>query len=391
MRVLLLSHMYPNPARPTDGIFVHELAKVLSKNCQLSVLAPIPFFPFLVMTSKYRRFSSIPPRDASGDFDIRYPRFFFIPKFLKFTDWFGYLVSVFPVLLAMRDKFDIIYVHWGYPDGLAAIICAKLLNKKVVLHVHGNESVCFFERSLRKLLVKAYVSKVDHIIAVSSDLKEKLIKFYDVESEAISVIFNGIDTKVFTALSKTEAREHLCLPAHSRILVSVSRLSGEKRLDMLIEAFSILSHTFNNDARLYIIGDGPEKKNLESLSRSKGNELASKIRFVGNVLHQQVPNWLSAADIVCLSSDREGCPVSVIEALGCERPVVATRVGAVPDLIANDDYGFVVSPGRPDDLAEALNTALSKVWDYDKIGSRARTFTWERTADAVMGVFRRLS
>jgi teichuronic acid biosynthesis glycosyltransferase TuaC len=390
MRILLLSHMYPNPVRPTDGTFVHDLAKALSNKCYLNVLAPVPFFPFLSLTSKYSGFNSIPLKDDTEDFKVLYPRFLFIPKYLKFTDWIGYLLSLFPVISRMKDAFDIIYVHWGYPDGLVAFICAKLLGKKVVLHVHGNESVCFFESSLRKLLVKAYLSKADHIIAVSSDLKEKIIRFYNVRKEAVSVVPNGIDVNLFKPLPKAEMRNRLNLNANEKILVSISRLSPEKRVDVLIEAFSLLKKMTSDPIKLYIIGRGPERQNIEALIKSKETSTSNDIHLVGPVAHDLIPEWLSAADLFCLSSDREGCPVSIIEAMGCERPVVATQVGGVADLIPDREYGFIVPPGRPREFAEALNVALSKPWNHDKIRFHAATYTWDGTADSVMGIFQNL-
>jgi teichuronic acid biosynthesis glycosyltransferase TuaC len=379
--------MYPNPVWPTYGVFVDELAKDLSSKCQLSVVAPIPIFPFLNRTSKYKNFDNIPQRIDYQKFDVQFPRFFFIPKYLKFTDWLGYLSSVFPLLLKRRRSFDVIYVHWGYPDGLVAFICGRLLKKKVVIHVHGNESVCFFESSIRKLLVKAYLKWIDRFIAVSGDLKDKLVKYYHVRKESVSIVSNGIDPSIFIPIPKADARARLGLPRNHRTIVTVARLSKEKRVDILIEAFSVLTTMIQGNVSLYIIGDGPERMNLESAAKSKGKQLSEKITFIGNVAREQVPIWLSAADIFCLSSDREGCPVSVIEALRCHTPVVATKVGAVPDLIPDENYGFVVPPGHPQDFAEAMAKALNRPWDAQIIDSHAKDYTWERTADAVMDVF----
>ena len=237
-RILILSHMYPNPERPLYGIFVHELVKVLSRECSVLVVSPIPAFPFLNRTEKYRGTRAIPRRMTMDGISVFYPRFFFIPKFLKFTDWIFYFACVLSRIIALRRDFDVIYSHWGYPDCLAAWLFARLLGKKVVLHVHGNESICFFERSIRRVLVELFLGRIDSIIAVSSDLKRKIVLDYRVGDKSISVIPNGINPEVVYPLRRKEAREKLNLPHDGGIVVTLARLSAEKRIDLLLDAFS---------------------------------------------------------------------------------------------------------------------------------------------------------
>lgn len=381
-RILLLSHMYPNPQRPVNGIFVHELVKVLSRDCSIVVVSPIPTFPLLGRTAKYKGTGAIPRRMVMDGITVFYPRFFFIPKFVKFTDWIFYFIFVLPKVIELRKDFDMIYSHWGYPDGLAAWLFARLLGKKVALHVHGNESICFFERSIRKILVKWFLRRIDCIIAVSSDLKTKMVRYYRINEDSVSVIPNGIDTEMFSLLPQELARKRLGLPQNGKMVLTVARLSAEKRIDLLLEAFSKIVERSGNKVRLYVVGDGPEGRKLQEFSSVKS--LEDKVTFVGGVPHEIVPVWLSAADVFCLSSDWEGCPVSILEAMGCERPVVSTRVGAVPDLVHEGICGLLVPPGRPDKLADALVDALGRSWDHKAIGECGRSYTWEKTARKVM-------
>lgn len=385
-RVLLLSHMYPNPARPVDAVFVHDLAKVLSRKCSIQVVSPIPSFPFLDRTEKYRGTSRVPRRMNMDGITVLYPRFFFIPKFLKFTDWLFYFICVLPSIIRLRRSFDLIYCHWGYPDGLVAWLFARLLGKKVALHVHGNNSIRLFERSIRKILIKYFLGRIDGVIAVSPDLKTQMVTGYEVKDASVSVIANGIDTEVFSPLPQEEARERLGLPQSGKIIVTVARLSTEKRQDLLLEAFSQVARR-RDDVRLYIVGDGPERKRLKELSSRLS--LDGRVAFVGSVQHAVVPVWLSASDVFCLPSDWEGCPVVVIEALGCGRPVVSTSVGAVPDLIPNDGYGLLVPTGCINKLGDALSDALGRSWDQKKIGELGRTYTWERTTEQVLDTLER--
>lgn len=380
-RVLVLSHMYPNPVRSTDGIFVEELTNAMACSCSIQVISPVPAFPGLTWSWKYKGYEEIPPQMKRGNIDVFYPRFFFIPKFLKCTDWFFYFVFVFPLVWNMKKKFDTMVVHWGYPDGLAGYLMARIIGKKVVIYVHGNESLCFYENTIRKMLVKFYLRRTDHIIAVSSDLKVKMVRVYNVDPDKVTVVANGIDPDLFVPVAKDTARQQLSLPPQIKFFLTIARLSREKRLDVLIDAFASLPQTYE-DVRLYIIGDGPEKISLQKLVCRRNKQ--AKIVFLGKMAHEEVPLWLSAADFFCLSSDREGCPVSIIEAFACSCPVIATSVGGVPDLILSPIYGLLVPAGQSQEMTKALSEAIERCWDRETIGAYGRAFTWRKSADNVL-------
>ena len=104
------------------------------------------------------------------------------------------------------------------------------------------------------------------------------------------------------------------------------------------------------------------------------------MRFFGWVPPEQLAEWMSAADVFCMASRREGCPNVVIEALACGTPVVATDVGMVSKLVPSDRYGFVVPAGDPDSLAGALERSLEKEWDRAAISRLGQTRCWNDVA-----------
>jgi teichuronic acid biosynthesis glycosyltransferase TuaC len=107
------------------------------------------------------------------------------------------------------------------------------------------------------------------------------------------------------------------------------------------------------------------------------------VHFAGALSPDRIADLMCAADVFCLASDREGCPNVVREALACGTPVVATRVGAVPELIPNSRYGVTVSPGDDAALQRALEFALSRTWDRKAIADWGASRTWDNVADEV--------
>jgi glycosyltransferase involved in cell wall biosynthesis len=132
------------------------------------------------------------------------------------------------------------------------------------------------------------------------------------------------------------------------------------------------------------VGEGPSRKELEGLVASLG--LKEHVHFVGDVAHHELCRWYNAADIFCLASSREGWPNVVLESLACGTPVVATEVWGTPEIIRSDDIGLLTK--RTDqDIANALERALERTWNYDVIRDYAASHTWERVAAAVRDVF----
>ena len=112
--------------------------------------------------------------------------------------------------------------------------------------------------------------------------------------------------------------------------------------------------------------------------------MEGRVRLVGQVPQETLAELMSAADILCLASSREGWPNVVQEALACGTPVVATDVGAVPDMIPSEEYGYVVPPGDESRLREALQSALNRSWDRDRISALGRSRSWDRVAEQVL-------
>ena len=139
-------------------------------------------------------------------------------------------------------------------------------------------------------------------------------------------------------------------------------------------------------AKLYLIGDGPLRSSLAELVERL--DMMESVIFVGKVEHKQVSEWMGAADYFCLPSLREGCPNVILEALGSGKPVIASRVGAIPDVVS-DDTGILFDPEDIDELMQSLDTALDTTWSPTKISESVKNLSWEHAANHYFKVYKK--
>jgi glycosyltransferase involved in cell wall biosynthesis len=113
------------------------------------------------------------------------------------------------------------------------------------------------------------------------------------------------------------------------------------------------------------------------------------VNFAGSCKHDRVPLWVNASDTVCLASANEGLPNVLVEALACGRPVVATKVGGIPELVSSNDYGRLVEAGDCQAMAQALNDVLGRPWDSHALTQCPQVISWEESATQLLDSLRR--
>jgi glycosyltransferase involved in cell wall biosynthesis len=195
-----------------------------------------------------------------------------------------------------------------------------------------------------------------------------------IASEKVLVQYNGVDGERFRLDSKGDARQRLGYTGAGQLLCYVGNLLPEKGPDILINGFKVLTEKMpDRGTDLVVLGDGPLMRPLKSLIHAYGFE--GRVRLLGRRPHAEVAAWMSAADVLCLPSLREGCPNVVLEALASGRPVVASNVGGVPELLDKDN-GLLVPPGQPQLLGEALAAAVSRDWCPEHLRSTVPCLSW---------------
>ena len=388
MKVLVLTQLFPNKERPIFGIFIKERMFAVAKLCNLKVVAPVPWFPPLKVFKKWYTFSQVPREEVQQGTKVFHPRFFITPKLMRSLYGMFYFLSILPyILFKIRPKFDfdVIDVHWVYPDGFAGVLLGKLLKKPVIVSARGTDISLYSKIPLIKEQIIYTLRNAQKVIAVCQALKDRMCKLGIPESK-ITVVPNGIDIQKFSPLPKIEARKLLNLPLDKKIVLSVGYLIERKGFHHLIDAIYKLKKETNQDILLVIVGEGDSRitlqKQIEKLS------LGSYVKLVGAKLHSELYKWYSAADLFCLASSREGWPNVLFEAIACGIPVVATNIWGNPEVICSDEYGILVPGQDGNSLADGIHEALKKEWNTMKLVEYARKNTWDKIAQKVMDEFK---
>ena len=377
MKVLFLSNLYPNPQEPTRATFNKQKIAHLRKLCDVVVVAPVSWFPFKELFSKHHK--DIPAREVVDGLEIHHPRVFYTPKCFRSLHGLFYYLSVRPLISEIHKTFpfDVIFASWVYPDGFAAMKLAKALKKPFAVLAHGSDIHVQVKSALRRRLIAKTLKNADKVIAVSKDLGKKMEEL-GVDPGKISVVYDGVDHDVFSLQDKDEARRRLGISREGKIVLFVGNLLEIKGLQYLLHAIMALK---NKDCRLFIVGEGSLRKKLLGMIRALS--LGDRVVLTGGRSHKENALWMNAADLFCLPSLSEGVPSVVLEAFSCGTPVVATRVGGIPEVLDDGKSGVLVAPADGVDLAEGIDKALSFDWDRKYISDRMAGFSWDTTASRI--------
>ncbi|MDZ7620561.1 MAG: glycosyltransferase, partial [Patescibacteria group bacterium] len=198
--------------------------------------------------------------------------------------------------------------------------------------------------------------------------------------DRVSIIPNGVDLARFQLADRYEARRRLGLPLAGRLLVTVAHLGVRKGHREALAALAQLPE----DVRLLIVGGGFQAGDAGRLRRLAGRlGVGHRLLLAGVQPADRVAEYYAAADVGLLASYREGCPNAVLESLACGRPVVATPVGAVPDLISPGVNGQIVPVRDAAALAAALQTVLAREWQPEAIRRSPAVRSWDDVAEEV--------
>lgn len=382
MNVLSFSYCFPSSLRPTWGVFVLQRLAALARRANLEVASPVPVFPLW-----NRLCGGLPaPVEEHGGLTVHYPRWFYFPAILKTLDGRLYARGIRRWFDARcRDhRPDLLDAHFVWPDGVGVSHLARRAGLPYVITLRGWLYPCLERPSLRRQAQQA-LRDAAVVISVSGRLADTAADL-GVPRDRIHVIPNGVDVDRFRPTDRERARQDLGLPADGRLVVSVAHLKRTKGYDELLDALAALPE----DVRLVIVGEDPGRgtyrRHLEE--RIVGLGLAGRVTLAGRQPHERIPLYLNAADAAVLASYREGCPNVVLESLACGTPVVATRVGAVPDLVTPGANGVIVPPRDAAALADGLRNVLETAWLRQHIRASVRANTWEAVAVCVRDVFR---
>ncbi len=281
--------------------------------------------------------------------------------------------SIWPALVALATsrRIEVVHAH-EYKSDLLAFLLARRTGVAALATAHGWTGRSRRERLVYYPLDKRLLARFPHVVAVSSEIKRDL-EAHGARPNRVSVFLNTIDPDMFrrTASRRDASRRALGCAADDVVIGAVGRLERQKRFDLLLEAFARLS-TGAPGTRLVVAGDGSLRGELASRAARLGVE--DRVRFLGH--RTDIVDLHHAFDLFVQSSDYEGTPNAVLEAMAMETPLVATDVGGTRELAAHGVHGLIVPPGDAAALADAIGRALG-----DPAAARQRAIAARRRVE----------
>jgi glycosyltransferase involved in cell wall biosynthesis len=279
---------------------------------------------------------------------------------------------------------DLIFNYFLYPEGYASLKIGRALGVPVVAMGVGSD-VHSIGDPFSAMRTRTVLREADFLVAISDDLRKRMVAM-GTPPEKTRAVVSGCDLSVFHPASRLKARRKLGVDPAAETVVYIGSMSVKKGLRELVEAAASLRAQRTN-LHVYLVGDeGPDRPLIESSIRA--NSADSYIHVLPGCSFNDVAVWMTAADLVTLPSYMEGCPNVVLEALAAGRPVVATNVGGIPEIL-DDECGRLVPPRDSSALALALASVLDKKWDAEAIAAHGSR-SWETVAEELLDIFESL-
>ena len=378
LRIALITPLFPLPDEPYRGKPILETALAMQAHAELQAFCPISRYPswkFLQPKTFQARLPS--PSYSPGGVPAVYRVYSTLPVLGRLWNGWSSRRSVAAEVRAWNP--DVILSYWLYPEAFGAVQLGRQMGKPVVVGSRGSDLLRIKDGWTRSRVAWT-VRHADGVLTVSSQLAG-IARDLGAAPERVHVVTNGCDTELFTPSDRAAARARLGLPPDAPIVLYVGHLLTSKGVLDLAEAAARLSAS-RPDLVLVYVGEGPDagllRRRLETLG------LMTRTRLPGPAVPSGVAEWLAASDVLSLPSYSEGCPNVVLEALSCGRPVVASSVGAIPDLVSQDS-GILVPPGAPERLSTALDEGLRRHWSASQIASQHRR-SWADVARETLNV-----
>lgn len=357
--ILAITNLYPVPWAPHRASFNKQQFELLAQQVALRVLVLVPWREWL----KHRH-------ECLETDCISYAPYFQLPGFGRsLTPWFQRWAIARKQRWIDQAKPTHLLASWAFPDAVACLMYAKNKALPVLVKVHGTDVNEHTLYPKRRHLMTTWLSQAKTIFCASQALQQKLIAI-GLDKDTVCTNYNGVHAELFYP-EPTGATD--------KKILFVGNLLDTKGVFELVDAFH-LAHK-ETDCDLHFIGQGPATDALKTRVLQHG--LADRVTFHGALPIHKVAEHIRKAQLLVLPSYREGVPNVLLEACASGTPVVATRVGGIPEVVT-EQTGILVEPQTSTALAEAILAALAKSWQKDVIVQHATRFNWHQNVQNVL-------
>lgn len=388
MKACILTTSFPRYPGDYAGNFVFQLAEALiERGIKVKVVAPSETGP-----DNEETLGHIEVRRFAYTWPFRWQRVAYlggIPSNLR-RYWQAWLqLPLFIVFFFLRSyrackECDVVHAYWIIA-GFVGVILSRLLKKPLVLTVQGSDINFMWGNPLLDLARRFVLERADAIIAVSQELAQRVRTLCRSDSMRVLVIPNGVDEGVF----------HDCHSSDSDFLFRLAwsgRMSEEKGLRYLLDAMPAVLAEYP-PTTLTLVGDGPLREILQQ--QVERLDINASVSFSGRVTHEEVVGYLCEADVFVFPSLNEGLPLSILEAMSVGLPVIASRVGGIPDVIREEGEarnGAIVPARDPAALADAIIRLFERSGEARRLGQAGRAlirneYTWARIAERTVDLY----
>jgi glycosyltransferase involved in cell wall biosynthesis len=304
--------------------------------------------------------------------------------------------------LIENNRVDIVHSHDINVSAIAGLIGTKFKDTKKVtklpgplswelmslLRWKGETPDEFFENKtviarLIERVQKTICNGYDAVVAPSNYMKRLLIEHTEIDSSKVHVLYNGVISEPFSAEEVTKVRESL-LGKKKHLVMSACRMMPWKGLEYLIEAYK----DFSKDVCLVLVGDGPTKEKLEKTAQG------TDIRFIGRLSHRDVQVHMRAADAYVMPSLFENFPLAALDCLVTQTPIVATKIGGIPEILTDEKTSLFIEPRDPVAITESVKRLLSDKRLYDAIREKQKEtyekFFWKNISEDYIKFYERV-
>ena len=354
LRVLAVCN-YPSDTRPTHQVFVRALLREMKAlGADITVLAPEPLWTLTKAGSRFRLPPRLEHRDGMPVHRPRYWTYSTIPLPLggntrRWSDR-SRLRTLFREARTLTGSYDLCMAHFLYPHGLAAAHLGDLLRIPAVVSL-GESSFDRYEAAYDPSEIGRLLAGFSGVIANSPLIQERCVSRYGLPEARVRVFPNGVNERHFYPRERGAARERCGLPPLRPIVVFVGQFIERKGPSRVLEAIRS-----RRDIGAVFLGNGPQAPS------------GAQVLHSGAVSHEEMPFWLSAADVFVLPTLDEGCSNAILEALFCGLPVVSSDL-PFNRRILDDDVAILVDPRDANALSRAI---LTLVDDPDRRATMSR-------------------
>ncbi len=386
LNIAIISHSFPAKGLEVKGIFVKDIADLLSDRVNVQVIAPRPKVFFPVYLKKVWYYYKQIPFKSYSKYPLTRPEYITYPKKLFYSSvGRNLLKSVLPLI---ESNIDVVHVNFVYPDAcVIPVIKKKFPNKFVVLTIHGSDWYGNYNKRLLKKKVYRNLYFSDRIIVVGKRIREDIIKIYPEFENKIIVIPNVI--------TLTESDNNIKVDTFKKNvknkILMVGAYTETKGLQVLLPA---LKESGIKDFELVVIGDNIDnafKNKLENIKEKLG--LSTCVKFLEAQPREVLLSYYKDCDFFILPSLREGFGIVLIEALSLGKPVISTRSGG-PEDIVNQGNGILVNVNDSQALARAILRMSETFKTYNSLAISkeiANKYGGNSIIDRILNVYREIS